>query len=278
MQALPRKPVDDKLVYLNAHQVHLIAPRSRIAKAWATHIQYHVSGPISFYGLEGLGEWSSEIEPDPTEVGWNPASNSEGGEHDLEEEGTREDDAFESTTEVLRHTDGLILDHVETLMGIEAHIQSFTRITWMAIYECNFLSSPSVVKCLAPIGSGLTQLTINESTTTLRAITSVLAALHLLENLDVEDLKITDDIDETSPIPTIPFFQGSTSSLRLQYSDNYFGQQHNLDWIPDSARFKDLNIDTTHALDIVALVNQWLSNSRATLKSLTMLGDPDGRS
>jgi len=82
-------------------------------------------------------------------------------------------------------------------------------------------------------------------------------------------LKITGCTDKT--IDPIPFFEGS-GSLRLQYSENYF-DRHNLDWIPSSARFKDLNIDTTHALEIAVLVNGWLFKSHTTLKTLTMLGD-----
>jgi len=153
---LSQEPVDkiiDKLMYLNAYQVHFIASHSRIAEAWVRRIQYHVLRPINFHDLEGLEEWSVEIEPGPAEV------------H--------------------RHTDGLILDQVETLTDIEKHVRSFARITWIAIYECNFLLSPSVVECFTPMDSSLTQLTVNESPATLCVITSVLAALRRLERVSM---------------------------------------------------------------------------------------------
>ena len=159
---------------------------------------------------------------------------------------------------------------IETLEEVKAHIRAFTCIGGLNIEKCNFLSLPSVVKCFTPISSTLTELAIIESPTPSHTFVSILAALPQLKSLSVEGSKITSDRDETSPLPKIPFFEGS-GCFKLRYSDL---DQHNLDWIPSSARFEELDI-TTSFLHIPTLVNKWLYNSRATLRTFAILGDSD---
>ena len=177
---------------------------------------------------------------------------------------------------VSRHTRELILAGIDMLEGFEAHIRAFTRVEAMDITGCKFLLSPSAAECFVPMGSNLTQLRTDDSETTSRAITSLLAGFPKLKDFNAENLKVTDDACGTNLISRIPFFEGNNSARLCPHFDQQ-DPPGPPDWIPPSARFGDLEIDTTYFLHKTALVNQWLSGSCTTLTSLTIFGDLDGK-
>ena len=251
MSTLPQELVDkviDELACLNANPVGFIAPYATISKAWVDRTQHHVFKLVDLHGSTGsLEKWCKKIKPGPVGVS--------------------------------RHTRFLMLQEIKTLKKIEAHISAFIRIERLEIYDCNFLLS-SVGECFTPMASSLTEVIINNSPTTLGVITSLLAALPRLKHLAVEDSKLTVRTDRPSPPPTIPFFQGR-NSLRLRYTnfnDDYEFDQGDLDWIPDSARFEELDIDLASFEEMPALVNQLFCNSSTTLTTLAVVGNPQRKS
>jgi len=209
--------------------------------------QHHIFKFLDLHSSGSLEKWCKKIKPDPVGVS--------------------------------RHTRFLMLQEIKTLEKIEAHISAFILLERLEIYDCNFLLS-SVEEYFTPTASSLTNLTIHNSPTTLGVITSLIAALHQLKHLAVEYSKITNHADRPNPPPTIPFFQGS-NSLRLQYIDfdeDYEFDQHDFDWIPDSAWFEELEIDPAHFMDMPALMNRLFSNSCTTLTTLAVVGNPQRKS
>ena len=248
MRTLPQELVDKIIDQLASQEIRLfynIAPCSLVSRAWVTRIQQHVFEFIIFHDSEKLGRWCRKIEPDPAGVS--------------------------------RHTRHLIFYNIDTLTGVEKHIRAFTRVEKMEINQCNFLLLPSVAECFAPMGSSLTKLEICESPTSSCIITSMLAALPQLKDFSLEDSNISDDMDGTSLLPRIPFFEGNNSLTLNSHLD-----QHDPpgppDWIPPSAQFEHLEIDTPYFLYKAVLLNQWFSHSCMTLTSLAILGDPDRKS
>lgn len=246
MDTLPKALVDkiiDELASSGPGRPADLARYSTISRDWVGRIQSHTFEVIYLLGPEVLKKWCRNIKSSPTGVS--------------------------------QHTRYLILEKIPMdIKEFEAHIRAFMYVGRMDITKSTFLLSSSAMKCFAPMVSSLTMLKIHQSPTTLRIITSMLVELPKLKILDVEGLKITGDMDGTSSPSEIPFFHGS-NSLRLRYSD--FGQ-HDLDWIPSSAQFGELEIDPTHFLHIPAPMNRWLSNSRMTLTALAVIGDPDRKS
>jgi len=239
LQGFSHKVVIEEFVHLDVGGVHIIAPYSAILKARVERTQPHVFNFIYLHGSKNLEKWC-KIKAD------------------------RQPNRFI-----------LMLHEIKTLAAIKTHIDDFIRMEKLEIYDCNFLLSP-VGEYFTRITPSLTDLTIKNSPTTLGVITSLIAALPQLKRLAVEDSKITDHTDRPSLLPTIPFFQGS-NSLRLRYSEydgEYDSDGHDLDWIPDSARFEELDIDLDCFVEMPALVNQWLSNSRTTLTTLAIVGNP----
>jgi len=162
-----------------------IASFSLVSKAWVTRTQKHAFESIIFDGPAELERWRESFEPDPSGVS--------------------------------RHARYLVLSDISTLGGTEAHIRAFTNVEWMQIRAgCNFLLSPSVVECFAPMGK-LVELAIGASPTTSRIITSLLAAFPQLERFGIQDSTVTGDMDETNLLPRIPFFEGGN---RLQVYSN----------------------------------------------------------
>jgi len=245
MRTFPQELVDkviDELVELYDYETHCIVPYSLISKAWVARTQRHHFETVSFNGSEKLRRWCRKITPNPAGVS--------------------------------RHTCLLVLNEIDTLEGFEAHIRAFTRVDDVTIMECNFLLSPSVAESFAPIGPSLTQLWIFKSEATSRTIISLLAGLPRLKSFTALEFKVTDDAGGTDLIPQIAFFGGNNSVELFSHED-----RRDLpgppDWIPPSARFGDLKIDTTYFLHKAILVNQWLSSSCTTLTSLTINGYPD---
>jgi len=84
-------------------------------------------------------------------------------------------------TDVSQHARYLDSFNINTLAGIEEG---------MEIAECNFLLSPSVVECPAPMNPSLARLKIDESPTTSRITTSILTALpRQLKSFSASDSK-----------------------------------------------------------------------------------------
>lgn len=247
MQGFPQEPVDeiiDNLAYLCHGSTNPIAAYSLVSKAWVTRTQKHAFESVQFTHTKRLEKWCRKIDPDPAGIS--------------------------------RHTRFLFFWDISTLDGAEMHIRAFTRVECMDIIWCSFLLSPSVAECFAPTGSSLVDLNIYRSPTTPHIISSVLTALPQLNDVAINDLEVTDDMDGPSLLPEIPFFE-SGKSFRL-YSNPDEPNPPGPDWIPPSARFNSLVIDTTYLLYKGALVNKWPYNSRATLESLRIVGAPNRRS
>lgn len=247
MQGFPQELVDeiiDQLLSLCLGSTDPIAAYSLVSRAWVTRTQKHAFESIHLIDTNGLEKWCRNIDPDPAGIS--------------------------------RHTRFLVFYDISTLDGAEMHIRAFTRVQRMKIGRCSFLLSPSVAECFAPTGSNLVDLSIYESPTTPHIISSVLAALPQLEDVVIEDLEVMDDMDGPSLLPEIPFFEGGKSFTL--YSNPDQSKPPGPDWIPPSARFNSLIIDTTCLLYKGALVNKWLYNSRAILESLEIVGAPDRRS
>ena len=229
----------DELADLNDYQACHIAPYSLISRAWVTRTQRQCFENILFNGSEQLEKWRGKIEPDPAGVS--------------------------------RHTRRLGLTNIATLETFETHIRAFTRVEEVEITECDFILSPSVVECFAPMGSSLVELLIGQRETTSSIITSLLAALPKLENFTAMEVKVTDDTDGAKLTSRVPFFEGLGGN-----SGAFYSHEHQIvppDWIPPSARFSQLEIDLTYFLHKGRLVNQWLSSSCTTLTSLAIQGD-----
>ena len=145
-------------------------------------------------------------------------------------------------------------------------MRAFTRAEHMKIIGSSFLS-PSVIDCLAPMGSSLTRLELFGLRTTSHAIVSLLAKLPHLKRLTSWCLEATGDISGFNPVSRIPFFEGDNATLSYYSSVDQRGPP---DWIPPSARLGSLEISTTYSVHTAVLVNQWFSSSCTTLTSLSI--------
>ena len=250
MQALPQELVDmiiDELANTeslkrpdNLPNRHIV-PFSLVSKAWVTRTQKHAFEFIIFDGPAELERWRESFEPDPAGVS--------------------------------RHARYLVFSNISTLGGTEAHIRAFTSVELMQIRAgCNFLLSPSVVECFAPMGN-LVELAIGASPTTSHIITSLLAAFPRLERFGIQDSTVRGDMDETDLLPRMPFFEGG-NLLQVYSNPDQPNPPGALDWIPPSARFNSLSISAGFFPHEALLVNRWFSNSYAILTSLAILGDP----
>ena len=244
MRTFPQELVDriiDELADLNDYQTCHIAPYSLISRAWVTHTQRHCFEHILFDGPEELEKWRRKIEPDPAGVS--------------------------------RHARRLVLTDIATLETFETHIRAFTHVEEAEITECDFILSPSVVEYFTPMGSSLVELLIGEGETTSSIITSLLAALPKLKKFTALEVKVIDDADGANLTSRVPYFEGGNSGAFYSHAD----QIGPPDWIPPSARFSKLQIDTIYFLHKAGLVNQWLSSSCTNLTSLAIHGDLSGK-
>lgn len=242
----PQELVDkviDELVVLHSWQADFIAPYSLVSRSWVSHTRSYCFRRIYFSGLDDLKKWSERITPDPVGVS--------------------------------QYTRQLVLTEVDTLEGFEEHMRAFTRVNTVEIIRCGLLLSPSVAEWFAPISSNLTQLDIGGSETTSRIITSLLARLPQLKSLVTWNFRVTEDAGAANPVSRIPFFEGDNSLVLHGYCGRH-GLLGPPDWIPPSARFGGLEINTTYFLSKGVAVNQWLSGSCTTLVSLSIDVHPDG--
>lgn len=242
--------------FWNTSRVPNISDYSLVSRAWAGPTQkYHFSS-LSFDSMRVLERWCTHIAPDPAGLS--------------------------------RHVRKLVLDYFDysELEGFENHLRAFTQVECLTVNYCDgVLQLPSVMEWFQLMGSSLVELRIHDSPVTPHTIASLLAALPLLQSVEISNFKNPDkpgeaeDTKKTSPpIPSrIPFFEGANRfRLRSDYGREY--PKGSLDWIPSSARFAHLEIDMACSLHHPDLVNQWLASSRTTLTKLAIREDRDGTS
>lgn len=150
-------------------------------------------------------------------------------------------------------------------------IRALTRVESAVLVRCGILSSPSIAKYFAPMGSTLVRLGIDGGSTTHSIIISLLTALPRLCHLRAHFLDVLDDRDATALHSGVPFFRGANTLDLLVHRDT----SGSLDWIPPSAQFRNLWIDVS-IIDESGRVKQWLASSASNLKFLRISGRPDG--
>ena len=230
---------------------HGISSYSLVSRAWASSTQKHHFKTLSLDSPAILEKWRTRIAPNPTGVS--------------------------------RHVRELVLDGFDPpdLECFERHLHALTRVENLTVKDCyDVLGSPSFMEWYPLMGPSLVELRIDDSPATPHTIASLLAALPLLQSLEIRDFEIPEDTDEpNTPIPSqIPFFEGVSHLAFFSGRDNNTYPEGSLDWIPFSARFGQLKIDIACAIHRPDLVNQWLTSSRETLTHLTIWGDSTGMS
>ena len=220
-----------------------ISHYSTVSRQWVARSQKHHFERVRFSGPGDLGKWCRTIEPDPSGVSRH----------------VRE--AHFSTI------------NCADLERFSEHIRAFTNIEEVILTgECGILLSPSVVESLAPLGPNLVRLKIIETSTTPRIITSLLATLPRLRQLRAHRLDIRDGRNTAELPPGVPFFRDA-NSLDLCLGDDTPGS---FDWIPPSARFRELWIDR-YCIGS-GRAKQWIASSSGCLKFLGIKGHPRGGS
>jgi len=225
-----------------------ISDYSLVSRAWAEPTQKHHFSTLYVDSPAILEKWVSRISPDPTGVS--------------------------------RHVRKLVLAgfDLEDFEDFEDHLLALTQVECLTVDDCACAPChPFNMEWFSTIGSSLVELQINDSPVAPHTITSLLAVLPLLRNLQIHNLENPDDAYEADPPapPKIPFFEGANRfALHSDYGHRY--PERSLDWIPVSARFGQLEVDMACLLGQQDLVNRWLSSSCATLTSLVIKDDPDG--
>lgn len=222
-----------------------ISNYSLVSKAWVDSTQKHHFNtlPVDGYSSE---KWGKHIAPDPAGVS--------------------------------RHVRKLVLDGLDPvdLEGFENHMGAFTQVEYLTVVDCDdILQGPYIIGW-----SSLIELRIHDSPATSHTVASLLAALPLLQRVEIRNfgspggLDEDEDEDEAGP-SQIPFFESANRfTLRSDYGHSY--PEGSFDWIPPSARFSRLELDTACPLQYPDLVNRWLASSRTTLTDLTIRHDPEG--
>lgn len=169
---------------------------------------------------------------------------------------------------VSRHTRKLVSVEIDTQEGFEAHIRTFTRVKNLQLIGCSFLLSPSVVECFASTSSSVILLDFDDSETTSRIITSLLAELPWLKKLIVGGSKIADNGGGTNLSSRIPFFEGDN---RIPILINKTPQDR-----PIGSRPRHDLAGWRSVLRIFCTKRRWLSGSCTSLTSLAIYGVPNG--
>lgn len=223
-----------------------ISHYSLVSRAWVYPTQKHHFSTIYLDRSAILKKWLTRIPPDPTGVS--------------------------------RHVRKLVLRGFDVVDLEEAgeHLRAFTRVECLTVNYCiGVLHHPSILEWFSTMRSSLTELRIIESPAVPHIITSLLAALPMLQTLQILNFQNLNDKDDINPpaSPRIPFFEG-TNRFVLQSSNVRSYPAGSLDWIPTSARFGQLEVDVACFLSHPDLVNQWLASSCTTLTKLAIRGDP----
>jgi len=217
-----------------------ISHYSTVSRQWLDRTQKHHFGSVHIRDQLGLGEWRTNIAPDPCGVS--------------------------------RHVRELSWWCVKTLEGFDDHIRAFTHVENIMLIGCHILLWPSVVRSLAPLGSSLVSLRIDQATTTYDIVIPLLAALPHLRHLCAHSLRVLGDCDVAGLPSRVPFFEDA-GCLGLVLDGDAPGS---LDWIPPSARFRELRIDVLSILDNSGRVKQWVASSAGTLRFLSITEYPGG--
>ncbi|KAF9642337.1 hypothetical protein BDM02DRAFT_3273503, partial [Thelephora ganbajun] len=217
---------------------HGISDYSLVSRAWVNPTQKHHFSILHLDSSNTTNKWRARIAPDPAGVS--------------------------------RHVRKLVLDDLDLsdFEGFEAHMRAFTQVKSLTVMGYEDASLYVTMECF-PMKSSLVELHVYELSATPLTITSLLAALPLLNCVEIYEFWVPDD--ETAPPTTtrIPFFEGANSLMLCSFDDQSY-PEGSLDWIPPSARFAHLDIDTECTLHHPDLVNQWLASSRETLIDLTI--------
>ncbi|KAF9644919.1 hypothetical protein BDM02DRAFT_829114 [Thelephora ganbajun] len=223
---------------------HGISRYSLVSRAWVSPTQKHHFNHLHLDSPSATNRWRVRIPFDPTGVS--------------------------------RHVRKLVLGDLDLsdFEGFEAYMRAFIQVESLTVIDCTGVSLYVTMEWFLPMKSSMVELQVGELSATPLTITSLLAALPLLNCVEIYELRQSDN--ETTPPATtrIPFFEGA-NRLTLCSFDNRSCPEGLLDWIPPSARFGHLDIDTECALHHPDLVNQWLASSCETLTNLTIRwGEP----
>ena len=226
---------------LARRQFRSISTYSTVSRKWVERTQRHHFECIRL-GCNDLEKWPAAMKADPSGV--------------------------------LRHVRRLSLYRVKALWGFEEHIRAFTHLESVQVSGCDTTYWFRKVGTFPLMGSNLVRLDIVETLVTPHTMASLLAALPRLFTLSVRNLRVLPDCSPMPPPPTFPFFENA-NSLELSMWDNFKG---NLNWIPPTARFCGLQIDTNVISNNHALVNDWLASSGESLQWLWIRGKSWGKS
>ena len=214
---------------------------STVSRQWVGRTQKYHFRFLLFSNQDKLERWCAESEADPSGLS--------------------------------RHVRNLTLNHINTLQDFDDHIRAFAHLRSLTLRSCRILRSLSDVESLVRVGSTLVQLAIlGTIKTTPYIMTSFLAGLPCLRYLRLFSLSVDDDLaDATMLPPSIPFFEGGAGTLDLSLMAP---RGVSFDWIPPTARFRNLEITARCARDRHKFVNQWLVSSGRCLQSLIIREDP----
>ena len=237
MRNFPTELVDlviDKLVEPSGpgEPYLFISNYSTISRQWLNRTQKHHFNTIHFSGVSGIERWRKVIAPDPSGVS--------------------------------RHVRKISWRGVDTLHDFDELLRAFTRVVHVLVMDCKFFKSSSELAFLAPLGSSLERLEIKWMSGEVEPLANFLAGLPHLRQLCVEKLTFS---RRDTDLPIIPFFEGA-NSLDLLLRGGF--SPGDTDWIPPTARFYDLRIDTACIKNNHGLVNQWLRSSAGSLERFTI--------
>ena len=226
---------------------HGISSYTLVSKAWVDTTQKHHFSTLSL-DRDALDKWCTRIAPDPAGIS--------------------------------RHVRKLVLNGLKRsdFTASKKHLLAFTRVESLMIRDCSGISE--LPPWLSLMGSCLVELRMRGSQASSHTITSLLATLPLLQDVDIKNFTTQGGADKTKPTTPsrIPFFEGAN---RLTLRPDMDGLRHHegaLDWVPPSARFSQLDIDRWCLMYRPDLVNRWFASSCATLTNLTIGGEPSSAS
>ena len=217
-----------------------ISQYSTVSRLWVIPTQKQHFECVHFEGDRGLKKWRTKVKPDPSGVSHHVRKLSWGGVKDLEE--------------------------------FDSHIRAFTHVEAARLFRCSILSWLGAADAFASMGSSLVKLEIEESNAKYHIITSVLAALPHLRHLRARSLEVDKRGEEASEAtkdpPRIPFFEDA-KCFDLLLMD--WTLREPLDWVPPSARVRDLRIDAICVLEESGPLNKWITSSARCLEFLTII-------
>ena len=211
-----------------------ISNYSMVSRQWVERTQKHHFETVHFFTDWDIAKWRTRIEPDPSGVS--------------------------------RHARRFLWDNVDNMGDFDINIRAFTNLEVATFIVCDIFLLPSIVESFAPMGSSLVKLEIEGGSTTPHIITSLLAALPLLREFRAVGVRVQDDHDTTGFPPRIPFFEDPNTFEIMSTADS-------LDWIPSSARFRNLHIGMPCIIGNPGLVENWIASSAGSLQFLSIAGE-----